>query len=134
MMRKAKNDSNLLHHLQYYVTSLKEEMFIPKFRYSTLRKPGKNLSEDENNVREIWRIRRFLREEKGLPLSTPPAPLPARKRQRTTPPKADSPPRSPAISPTYDPEKEPDSSVGYSPTQVVHSEDDDYDELGEDDD
>jgi hypothetical protein len=131
MLQKAKNESTLLHHLKVCVSNMTPRGFLPEFQPTALNQAGKELTAEEKTFREFRRIRRFLRDKKGMPVDLPPrTQSPPAKRQCTPYPEATR--RSP--SPTrkeYDPERTVSLSGRYSPTQGEQDEEEEYEEYEE---
>jgi hypothetical protein len=135
LLQQAINESNLLHRLQRCVMNLTPNMLKPNFRPSKLQMMGRELTEEEKSVMKLWRIRRILREQNGLPVDTsldhqhPPT-----KRQRTPLPEF-SPRKYPSPTPSEcEPEGDTYGSQQYSPTQAksASQDEDDYEEMGDD--
>jgi hypothetical protein len=105
-----------------------QKAFYPDYLPSTLNHAGKKLSEEKKTFREFWRIRRFLRDKKGMPVETPPrTQSPPAKRQRT--PQLEETRRSPPLTrKEYDPERTVSLSGRYSPTQGHRDEEEEYEE------
>jgi hypothetical protein len=68
MERAAKDQANLLRDLEVVVINLQEEFFSPDYAPRRLGK-GADLNEGQQVVKKLWRIRRFLREQRGLPVA-----------------------------------------------------------------
>jgi hypothetical protein len=100
---------------------------------AALNQAGQELTEEDKNVRELWRMRRFLRDQRGLPVDTQPrTQSPRAKRQRT--PQLETARKSPSLTRSEnDPERDTHSGR-YSPTEGNREEDEyeEYDEMKED--
>jgi hypothetical protein len=135
LLQQAINESNLLHRLQRCVMNLTPNMLAPNFQPSKLQMMGRELTEEEKSVMKLWRIRRLLREQNGLPVETSlDRQQPPTKRQRTPLPEF-SPRKYPSPTPSEcDPEGDTYGSQQYSPTQAksASQDEDDYEEMGDD--
>jgi hypothetical protein len=108
--------------------------FLPEFQPTALNQAGKELTAEEKTFREFWRIRRFLRDKKGMPeelptrTQSPKSPPP--KRQCTPYPETTRRSPSPARK-EYDPERTVSLTGRYSPTQGHQDEEEEYEEYEE---
>jgi hypothetical protein len=68
MERAANDQANLLRDLEVVVINLQEEFFSPNYAPRHLCK-GAELNEGQQVVKKLWRIRRFLREQRGMPVA-----------------------------------------------------------------
>jgi hypothetical protein len=133
LLQKAKNESKLLHDLKVCISNLTPSGFLPEFQSTALNQPGQELTGEKKAFREFWRIRRFIRDKKGMPVDekeTQRTQSPPAKRQRT--PQLEETRRSPSLTrKEYDPERTVSLSGRYSPTQGHHDEEEEYEEYEE---